>query len=67
MLGATYGRKAMTGFLWSKGIVASEQRVGKALANISPVYHQARMTATVRQTNPVPYRADYFGQKIATS
>ena len=54
----------MTGLLRSKGIVASEQRVGKVLANVSPVYHQARMTATARQTNPVPYRADYFGQKL---
>ena len=54
----------MTGLLRSKGIVVSEQRVGKSLALVSPVYHQARMTATARQTNPVPYRAEYFGQKL---
>jgi len=54
----------MTGLLRSKGIVVSEQRVGQALALVSPAYHQARVTATAKQTNPVPYRADYFGQKL---
>lgn len=63
-VGATYGRKTMTGLLWSKGIVVSEQWVGKSLAIVSPVYQQARQTATARQTNPIPYRADYFGQKL---
>ena len=53
----------MTGLLRSKGIVVSEQRVGKALARVSPTYHQARITSTAKLTNPVPYRADYFGQK----
>ena len=63
-VGPTYGRKTMTGLLRSKGIIVSEQRVGKALAQVCPVYHQARQKATARQTNPVPYRADYFGQKL---
>ena len=54
----------MTGLLRSKGIFVSEQRVGKSLAQVCPVYHQARQTATARQTNPIPYRADYFGQKL---
>ena len=54
----------MTGLLRSKGFFVSEQRVGKSLAQVSPAYHQARQTATARQTNPIPYRADYFGQKL---
>ena len=29
-----------------------------------PGHHDARRTATARQTNPVPYHADYFGHKL---
>ena len=63
-VGPTYGRKTMTGLLRSKGIVVGEQRVGQALPRVSPAYYQAQITATAKQTNPVPYRGDYFGQKV---
>ena len=54
----------MTGLLASQGMRASEQRVGESLSRVNPTYHHARRTATARQLNPVPYRADYFGHKL---
>ena len=54
----------MTGHLASEGLRVSETRVGKSLSRQNPSYHQARRTATARQMNPVPYRADYFGHKL---
>ena len=54
----------MTGHLTSEGLRMSETRVGKSLSRQNPSYHQACRTATARQMNPVPYRADYFGHKL---
>ena len=54
----------MQGLLSSRGIRASQSRIGKSLAVVAPVYHQARRTDTARKTNPTPYKADYFGQKL---
>ena len=54
----------MTGLLSSQGLHISERRVGESLGRVNPTYHQARQTATARQMNPVPYRADYFGHKL---
>ena len=54
----------MTGLLSSQGINVSQQRVGESLSRISPIYQDARRTATARQTNPVPYHADYAGHKM---
>jgi len=31
---------------------------------VSPAYQDAMQTATARQTNPVPYHADYPGHKL---
>ena len=53
----------MTWFLRSQGVSVSEMRVGASLQRVNGTYHQARRTATARQLNPVPYRADYFGHK----
>ena len=63
-VGPTYGRKTMTGLLASEGIRVSQKRVGKTLSRQHPGYHHARRTATARQINPVPYKADYFGHKL---
>lgn len=54
----------MTGFLCTQGTRCSEKRVGQSLKRVSPEYHARRESNTHRQTNPVPYRADYFGQKV---
>lgn len=40
--GPTYGRKMMTGYLASKGVKASEGRVGDMLRKINQPYHVAR-------------------------
>ena len=37
---------------------------GHSLKRVSPEYHAQRESNTHWQTNPVPYRADYFGQKV---
>ena len=63
-VGPTYGRKMMTGLLSSQGIHVSQQRIRNSLCIVSSAYQDARRTATARQTNPVPYHADYFGHKI---
>ena len=54
----------MTGFLCTQGIRCSEKRVGRSLKLVSPEYHAQRESNTHRQTYPVPYSADYFGQKV---
>ena len=53
----------MIGVLASQGIRAGSQRVGQALARVNPGY-QDRRTRTERQTNPIPYSAKYFGNKV---
>ena len=63
-VGPTYGRKMMKGLLYFMGVRASEMRVGESLSRVNPGHHDARRTATARQTNPVPYHADYFGHKL---
>ncbi|XP_065125914.1 uncharacterized protein [Paramisgurnus dabryanus] len=61
--GPTFGRKMMTGYLASKGLHASERRVGAALRLVNQPYHQARFQGA-RNLNPVPYNAEYFGHKM---
>jgi len=55
----------MNGYIRNeRQLIISEKRVGVALKAIAPNYHQQRRTNTARQINPIPYRADYFGEKI---
>ena len=54
----------MTGLLSSYGIRVGERRVGKSLSQVNPNYQHSRRTATARKLNPLPYRAEYFGQKL---
>ena len=54
----------MIGLLASQGPRISQQRVGESLSRVNPGYQHARRTATARQMNPIPYRADYFGHKL---
>ena len=46
-VGATYGRKTMTGLLTSQKIRVSEQRVGLALARINPACQQWRRSVAM--------------------
>ena len=64
-VGPTYGRKVMKGYLAQKykGNI-SQKRVANALKTAAPNYYARRQTDTARQTNTIPYRADYFGHKL---
>ena len=54
----------MTGLLSSQGIKCAELKIGASLKRVSSSYHMRRQTRTERQTNPIPYRANYFGEKL---
>ena len=54
----------MCGLLATQGARVAVQRVGKSLRRVKPDHHYMRRTCTERQTNPVPYRANYFGEKV---
>ena len=56
----------ITGYLNQKhlGKGFGEVRVGRALAKTHPRNHTRRRNNVARLTNPVPYRADYFGHKL---
>lgn len=53
----------MAGFLSTQGLRCAEKRVGQSLKRVSSEYHVQRQANTQRQTNSIPYRADYFGEK----
>lgn len=54
----------MTGFLSSEGFRISQQRVGRSLERVNPVHHSHRRKCTHRSINPIPYNAQYFGEKL---
>lgn len=54
----------MTGLLASQGVHASQRRIGTALQRVNPGHHGLRQTTTLQRTNPIPYRANYFGEKL---
>ena len=55
----------MKGYIRQKYKVnISQRRISTALQMAAPQYHQCRQTNTARLTNPIPYKADYFGHKL---
>lgn len=56
----------ITGYLNQKhpGKGFGEARVGRALSKVHPRYNTRRRNNIARLTNPIPYRADYFGHKL---
>jgi len=55
----------MTGYIRQKhGVGIGQNRIGASLARVFPNNHMQRRRNTWRATNPVPYRADYFGHKL---
>jgi hypothetical protein len=53
-----------TGLLRANGYKFGERLVRKTLNRVSPHYVQQRRVGTERQTNPMPYFAEYGGHKI---
>ena len=54
----------MTGYLSTQGVCCAQIQVGQSLRRVASVYHVRRESNTHWQTNPIPYFADYFGQKV---
>ena len=54
----------MKGYLESKGISVAEARVAESLKRVAPVEYEERRQNTIDRTNPLPYRALYFGHKL---
>ena len=54
----------MTGYLRSKGVSVSEERVRRSLQVVQPTYHSQRVITMNRTLNPHPYYAQYFGHKL---
>lgn len=52
------------GLLTSRGINVCYKRLGASMAYSTPHYHQQRLTNIAKQTNPIPYYAEYFGHKL---
>ena len=63
-VGHSYGRRSLHGLLRSQGIHVSQSRIGAALRNAFPLQHSVRRQTLGRALNPIPYRADFYGQKI---
>ena len=63
-VGPSYGRRMMKGYLTSQGISIGEKRIAASLQRVDPLRHQHCQNQTHRNTNPVHYKADYFGEKI---
>ena len=57
-------RKTRTVLLAAKDIQCSHHTVGAALKTVSPDYAQSRRQGIATLLNPMPYRADNFGEKL---
>ena len=63
-VGHKYGRRTLHGYLRSQSVHVSQRRVGAALSRVAPQPAQSRRAQTHRQMNPIPYRSEYFGEKL---
>ena len=64
VLGHSYGRRSLQGSLRAEGIRVSQRRIGRSLQRTFPLAHSQRAQTLGRLLNPIPYRAEYFGEKI---
>ena len=62
--GHSYGRRMMYGVLSSRGVQASQRRIGEALQRVAPIQYAQRRHEATALFNPLPYRATYFGEKL---
>lgn len=53
----------MTGYLKSQGIGISERKVAEHMRQLNPADYEKRKNR-VRVSNPIPYRANYYGEKL---
>lgn len=53
----------MTGYVQSQGLKVSERKVSHHLRELRPADYERRRNR-VHVSNPIPYRADYFGEKL---
>ena len=63
-VGHSYGRRCMHGLLQAEGVRVCQQRVGDSLRRTFPFQHSIRRQNMHITVNPVPYRANYFGEKF---
>ena len=63
-VGHSYGRRSLHGLLHSQGIHVSQSRIGASLRRVFPLAHSVRRRTLGRALNPIPYRAEFYGQKI---
>ena len=55
----------MKGYIRQKYKVnISQRRISTALQMVAPQYYQCCQTITAKLTNPIPYKADFFGYKL---
>lgn len=63
-IGYSYGRRSLQGLLRAEGIHVSQRRLGRSLQRTFPLVHSRRTQTHGRLLNPIPYRAEFFWEKI---
>ena len=54
----------MKGYLESQGMKIGEHSIGASLRRVAPESHEGRRQDTINKSNPIPYKANYFGHKL---
>ena len=63
-VGHSYGRRSLQGLLGAEGIRVSQRRLGRSLRRTFPLAHSVRTQTLGRWIIPIPYRAEFYGEKI---
>ena len=64
-VGGRYGRKMMKGVLLSEhGLRVGDKRIARSMHAVAPGDYQLRSINMGRLLNPVPYMAEYYGDKV---
>ena len=63
-VGHSYGRRSLRGLLRAEGICVSQLRLGRSFRRTFPLAHSVRTQTLGRLINPIPYRAEFYGEKI---
>lgn len=55
----------MHGLIKSQNLsVGGVHKISNSMKKLDPINHTKRVQAVSRRTNPIPYRADYFGHRL---